>query len=191
MQYLCVLFTFQSISAYLIHIVSPRFKQKDRKFCCSSLAKTGDTSFDIFFFFFFITHLREDACRVSTKIIWILMTWVSCALGQGNCNISSCADWHSCKCTCANTHIRARTHTRTHTRTHAHTLSCSLALSHGTLSCTIMQIKQRSETQIKITLNSIIFTQFEPKSLRSIKAVAPVFPFNLRGLHNGKERTHK
>ena len=67
------------------------------------------------------------------------------------------------KCTCANTRIRARAHT--------HTLSFSLLwhmIMH--LSCTIIQIKQRSDTQIKITLNSITFTYYKriiisPKSL--------------------------
>ena len=33
MQHLCMPFTFQSISAYLIHMVLPRFKRKDWKFC--------------------------------------------------------------------------------------------------------------------------------------------------------------
>ena len=42
----------------------------------------------------------------------------------------------------ANTHMRARAHT--HTLKHTHLLA--LSLSRGTLSCTIMQRKQRSET---------------------------------------------
>ena len=46
------------------------------------------------------------------------------------------------------TDIHASTHVRTHIRVHTHTNTHFPAhsLSHGTLSCTVMQIKQRSET---------------------------------------------
>ena len=122
MQYLCVPFTFQSISAYLIHIVPPRFKQKDWK-CCSSLAKTGDTYFN---FFFSMAHKREVACLASEKISWIRMTWVPCALGQGNCNISPLY-----RLTVMQVHIHANTHRRarahTHTLKHTHFLAVSLS----------------------------------------------------------------
>ena len=141
MQYLCMPFTFQSISAYLIHMVPPQFKRK-----------TGDTYFDILF-------SLNGPCRWSRmpgfyedEFAWheFHVRWgrasVTFHLVQTDIRVSA----H------VRTHIRAHAHTHTHT----HSLSCSFALSHCTLSCTVMQIKQRSETQMKVTLNSIIFTYF-------------------------------
>ena len=72
------------------------------------------------------------------------------------------ADIHASAHVHANTHMRAHTHVRTraraHTHTHTHFPACSLSLIAHYHACIVMQIKQRSETQMKVTLNSIIFT---------------------------------
>ena len=73
----------------------------------------------------------------------------------------------------ANTHMRARAHT--HTLKHTHFLA--LSLSHETSLCAIMQRKQRSETQMKITLNSIILYT-ETKIFVVNKSLSQL-PFNI------------
>ena len=131
-----------------------------------------------------MTHVREVACRASTKISWIGLTKFHVLWGRATVTIHPVqtdihASAHVRTDTYARAHTHRHTHSTTHTHTNRHTLSCSLALSHGTLPCTVRQIKQRSETEMKVTLNSIIFTQFKPKSLRLIRAAARLYPFNV------------
>ena len=133
-----------------------------------------------------MAHVCEVACWASMKISWIRMPWDLWALGQGNCNISPCTDWHSCKCTRANTH----------TCMHTHALSCSLALSltahyhTHTLSCllacslswhTIIHCHANKATfwnKWKYWIQSYLHT-YKQKSLQSIRAVAWLCPFNV------------
>ena len=83
---------------------TPRFKRKDWKFVAPAWQKLATP---ISPFFFLMAHVREVAFWGSTKISWIRTTWVSCALGQGNCNI----------------------HASAHTYTYAHFPACSLYLT--------------------------------------------------------------
>ena len=124
MQYLCVPFTFQSISAYLIHIVPPRFKQKIEDFVAPAWQKLVTP---------ISTFKKNGPCmwstgQASTNISWIRMAWVSklsCPLGQGKCNIHHVlTDIHASAH--VRTHIHARTRAREHTHTYTHSLSCSL-----------------------------------------------------------------
>ena len=109
MQYLCVPFTFQRISVYLIHIVPPPFKRRDWKFCCWSFAKTGYTYFYIFF--------------LNGPCTWSHMpgsfkdefTWHELYVLWGRATVTFHpvqTDIH------ASAHVRTHTYMRTHTLTH-------------------------------------------------------------------------
>ena len=106
MQYLCVPFTFQSISAYLIHIVPPRFKRKIEDFVAPAWQKL--------------------ATPISTVVALVRESHDTSFMSSGAGQLEyftlyrlTSVQVHMCE----HTHVRARAHTHAHTFLLARSLS--------------------------------------------------------------------
>ena len=151
-----------------MHIAPPCFKRSDWKFCCPSLAKTGDIYYNSFFngpcTWSRMPGFYEDKLNLHEfHVLWRRATVILFTLYR-----LTFMQVHTCE------HTRARAHT--HFPACSFSLSLSLSLSRHIIMHCHANKATFWNTNEKEKLNSIIFTHFQTKIFAVSKSCGSTLP---------------